>query len=121
VACISVLRYVHAVIVGAGYVDRAVLIGSVEWFLSTQRKDGSWGYYNIATAEETAYALQALLIWKRNGGKVPRIALEKGISWLKENKEEPYPALWICKALYSPELIIRSTIYSALLLGEELL
>ena len=110
----------HAIIVGAGYLPDESLQSAANWIISTQRSDGSWGYYSASTAEETSYALQALLIWKRNGGNTPKENIKKGLQWLEEHSAPPYQPLWICKTLYAPELIIRSTISSALLLGEEL-
>jgi halimadienyl-diphosphate synthase len=42
--------------VGTGAAGRAV-----DWILSSQRPDGLWGLWE-GTAEETAYALQTLLL-----------------------------------------------------------
>ena len=107
----------HAIIAAAGYADW--LIGSAtDWMLATQGLDGAWGYYG-PTAEETAYCLQALSIWKRNGYPVPDSALERGAAWLKEHAEPPYPPFWVGKCLYSPELVIRSAVLSALMLVEQ--
>jgi len=57
------------VIAAAGYAD-ALVDNAAYWIIETQNEDGSWGYY-ISTAEETAYCLQALVIWKRSGHPVP--------------------------------------------------
>jgi halimadienyl-diphosphate synthase len=38
---------------------------TVDWILHTQRDDGSWGFFEEGTAEETAYALTALLHYHR--------------------------------------------------------
>jgi halimadienyl-diphosphate synthase len=109
----------HAIIAGVGYVDWLVE-DAVYWVLMTQNSDGSWGYYN-STAEETAYCLQALAIWKRNGHSVPDDVLERGAAWLAEHAESPYPPLWIGKCLYCPELVVRSAVLSALMLVEQVL
>ncbi len=90
---------------------------SVEWLLKTQNTDGSWGMY-LPTAEETAYALQALSIWNEKAARVPRGALRNGARWLRENIDQPYPPLWIGKCLYSPSLVIRSAALSALALAQ---
>ena len=107
----------HAIITCAGYVND-LAEPSVQWLLQTQRADGSWGY-QFATAEETSYCLQALCVWKRHGGTVPKIALQKAAAWLRDHMDPPYPQLWIGKGLYTPELIVRSAILSALLLSEK--
>jgi len=104
----------HAVIAAAGYCDE--LLGeAVTWILDTQNADGSWGYY-MPTAEETAYCLQALVTCKRQGHRVPDDALKCGAMWLARHKDSPYPPLWVGKCLYSPTLVIRSAILSALAL-----
>jgi len=108
----------HAVISAAGFADDLVY-NAIEWIIETQKNDGSWGYY-IPTAEETAYCLQALFIWQRHGGQVPKDVLKRGIDWLSDHSEPPYPPLWISKCLYIPELIVRSAILSALALGSDI-
>lgn len=113
----------HAVIASAGYTDELV-INAVEWILNTQNDDGSWGYYdNTPSAEETAYCLQALVMWKRLGNgdiEIPLDVLKRGADWLKTHMDDPYPWLWIGKSLYCPELVVESAILSALLLVEQL-
>jgi halimadienyl-diphosphate synthase len=108
----------HAVIACAGYDDKLVA-PSVDWILETQYQDGAWGYYG-STAEETAYALQALVFWRRLGHNIPLAVIKRGADWLGQHIEPPYPPLWIGKCLYCPELVIRSAILSALILvGQE--
>jgi halimadienyl-diphosphate synthase len=107
----------HAVSACAGYADDLV-DSAVRWIVETQNVDGSWGYY-APTAEETAYCLQALAVWKRQGGPVSNGALKRGADWLAEHADPPYPPLWIGKCLYCPELVIRSAILSALALAQE--
>jgi halimadienyl-diphosphate synthase len=106
----------HAIIGCAGYKNELVTT-AVDWILKTQNKDGSWGYY-LPTAEETAYCLQALAIWKRQGGQVSLDNLKRGAAWLVDHTEAPYPMLWIGKCLYCPELVVYSSILSALMLVE---
>jgi halimadienyl-diphosphate synthase len=107
----------HAIIVCAGYADHLVS-QPVDWILQTQNNDGAWGY-QFTTAEETAYCIQALKIWQKNGGKIPSAIINNAIAWLKDHAEPSYPPLWIGKGLYAPNLIVRSTILSALALAEE--
>ncbi|PKN91763.1 MAG: cyclase [Chloroflexi bacterium HGW-Chloroflexi-6] len=104
----------HLIITCAGFADEFA-VKAVNWMCETQKSNGSWGYY-MSTTEETAYCLQALAIWEKSGGKVPKPVLERGAKWLTENMDMPYPALWIGKCLYSPDLVIRSSIISALML-----
>ena len=106
----------HAVMACAGFEDELV-VETVDWILKTQNRDGSWGTY-IPTAEETAYALQALWVWNEKAAKVPRSAFKNGARWLHEHLDQPYPPLWIGKCLYNPRLVIHSAVISALSLVE---
>ena len=107
----------HAIIAAESIADNLVE-KAIDWILETQNHDGSWGYY-VPTAEETAYCLQALIIWKRSGKNVPNDPIQRGLDWLQNHMDPPYPPLWIGKSLYSPELVVRSAILSALTLGLE--
>lgn len=107
----------HAIIASAG-VDNELVGESVEWVLKTQNANGSWGTY-LPTAEETAYAMQALWIWDQNVASVPKAVLKNGARWLRENMDKAYPPLWIGKCLYSPNLVIRSAVISALAMVEQ--
>ncbi len=107
----------HAIIASAGY-DNNLVGDAIYWILATQNEDGSWGYY-MPTAEETAYCLQALSVWKQHGGKVPANVLRRGRAWLLGHAEPPYPPLWIGKSLYCPILVVRSAVLSALALTQE--
>ncbi|HLO16690.1 MAG TPA: hypothetical protein VK206_17785 [Anaerolineales bacterium] len=106
----------HAIIAGARFANDLVE-DSIKWILQTQNKDGSWGTY-LPTAEETAYAIQALWFWNENVARVPKSALRNGARWLKEHMNEPYPPLWIGKCLYNPSLVIRSAVITALALAQ---
>jgi halimadienyl-diphosphate synthase len=108
----------HLVILARGY-DDSLCQESVDWILRTQKSDGSWGFYKFSTAEETAYCLQALIIWERHGGKIRKGAIEQAKVWLSHNYKAPYPPLWIDKSLYCPETLVRASILSALALAEE--
>lgn len=102
----------HAVVACAGYAPELVE-PTVAWLLETQRENGSWGFY-FSTAEETAYSIQALSVWRTHNEDAVRQPLKLGARWLEEHREPPYPALWIGKCLYLPELVVRSAICSAL-------
>lgn len=103
----------HAII-SAHALDNVLSQDAISWLIETQNQDGSWGYYEVPTSEESAYCLQALLYWQKMGGEVPRQVIEKGRNWLAEHQAPPYPPLWIGKGLYSPEHVIRSAILSVL-------
>jgi halimadienyl-diphosphate synthase len=107
----------HAIIACAGYAN-SLVENSIDWITSTQRTDGSWGQH-ISTAEETAYALQALNVWKQNGRKISPEIIKKGTKWLEAHNEPPYPPLWIGKGLYCPLNVVQSAIISALHLSME--
>lgn len=105
----------HAIIACAGFADE-IAQPSVDWILQTQKLDGSWGS-QFPSAEETAYCIQALQIWRQHGGRVDNEAIRRGAAWLQGNSEPPYPPLWIGKGLYAPDLVVRSAILSALLIA----
>lgn len=104
----------HAIIVCSGFAN-SLVSKSVEWILQTQNSDGSWGY-QFPTAEETAYCIQALIIWREYSANVPSDVIKNAVTWLKDHTDPPFPPLWMGKGLYTPELIVRSTILSALAL-----
>lgn len=91
---------------------------AADWILYTQNLDGSWGFY-LPTAEETAYALQGLVMWRRAGYPVPKETIERGAMWLQNHIDPPYPMLWIGKCLYSPDNVVTGAILSALELAEQ--
>jgi halimadienyl-diphosphate synthase len=107
----------HAIIACAGF-ENDLVSDSVNWLLHSQNANGSWGTY-IPTAEETAYALQALWTWNQKVAKIPKATFRNGVRWLEEHLEPPYPPLWIGKCLYNPSLVIRSAVISALTLAHQ--
>jgi halimadienyl-diphosphate synthase len=102
----------HAIIACAGFANDLVA-ESVEWILTSQNANGSWGTY-IPTAEETAYAIQALWSWNEKVARIPKAVFRNGARWLQEHLDQFYPPLWIGKCLYNPRLVIRSAVISAL-------
>ncbi len=98
----------------AGAVDRAV-----DWVLGGQRADGSWGRWE-GTAEETAYALQTLLLTgaARRGRGRGRQAVERGYRRLLEIRDRDAPPLWVDKDLYLPTVIVRAAVLGALHLAQ---
>ncbi|MBW8485071.1 hypothetical protein K1Y72_21995 [Actinomadura sp. PM05-2] len=93
--------------------------GAVErarrWVLDTQRPDGSWGHWQ-GTAEETAYAVQILLM---TGGPDPactdaaRRAAPVLAAALDGDGTDGAPAMWHDKDLYRPTAIVRAAVVAA--------
>lgn len=94
---------------------------TIDWLLHTQRTDGSWGFYDHGTVEETAYVLTALLYFNQHE-KVKREVLQRAADFIASNHKGPdsdYPEMWIGKCLYTPHDVVRSAVLSALILFEE--
>jgi len=97
---------------------------SIDWLLHTQRADGSWGYFGQGTAEETAYAVLALLHYHRQVKAISVEALRRAGDYLHSmvrETEYKHPELWIAKTLYTPESIVGAAILAAAILYEETL
>jgi halimadienyl-diphosphate synthase len=104
-----------------GTLARACL-PSIEWILHTQHDNGAWGHFQIGTAEETAYALIALLHYHRRERFADVSILQRAAEYLVsqvDNPMESLPPLYIGKVLYAPREIVRATILAALILYEE--
>lgn len=96
---------------------------AVGWVLDTQRADGSWGQWG-GTAEETAYALQILLLTRPpHAGRAGedraearrREAVARGRAYLARSAGRAAdPPLWIDKDLYRPVAVVRAAVLSAL-------
>ncbi len=87
--------------------------GAVDWVLGTQRRDGSWGRWG-GTAEETAYALQTLLLAGTAREERWREAVERGYRHLLAARDDEAPSLWVDKDLYLPVAIVRAAVLGAL-------
>ncbi|HEX3629886.1 MAG TPA: hypothetical protein VHW91_05420, partial [Candidatus Dormibacteraeota bacterium] len=83
------------------------------WFLKSQREDGSWGWFDRGTAEETAYAVQALMLAPEALQVRLAAPLHKAAQYLNETEDEPVTPMWIGKTLYGPAQVIRSAVLSA--------
>jgi halimadienyl-diphosphate synthase len=104
---------------------RATSDAVVNWIAESQNPNGSWGWENRqGTLEETAYALQALMVYAQTYGWLDDMLLvaKAGADYLRR-EYRPYvweeDTLWIAKTRYSPLLVVRSTVLSALLMAEE--
>jgi hypothetical protein len=95
--------------------DDELIQPSVRWISRTQREDGGWGFCGTSTAEETAYAMQALLTWRREDGDVDPEQLAAGARYLWAHIDDrDFPALWIGKGLYTPLRVVRAAVQAAL-------
>jgi halimadienyl-diphosphate synthase len=112
----------HAIII-AQSIDDEICQAAVQWLLETQKQDGSWGFYGVSTAEETAYSLQALAWWEISGKKslIQKTAIKSATDWLMAHTSPPFAPLWIGKALYCPEKVVESAILSGLMLAKQIL
>jgi halimadienyl-diphosphate synthase len=106
----------HAIIACADYANE-IVTAAVDWLIKTQKQDGAWGIFG-PTAEETAYALQALWLWDQKVSHIPKNSLHDGRRWLVEHQDYDYDPLWIGKCLYSPKLVIDSAVITAMKLTE---
>jgi halimadienyl-diphosphate synthase len=97
-----------------------VVAGAVDWVLATQRGDGSWGRWE-GTAEETAYALQTLLLADVAGQDRWWDAVDRGYHRLLDLRNREAPPLWVDKDLYLPQAIVRAAVLSALHLARHAL
>lgn len=110
----------HAVITCLNFHPRQEFVtNAIRWLIESQRPAGNWGIYG-GSQEETAYALQALVLAHMAGVTVDKKILQRGLTSLEESyHEKQYPALWIGKCLYAPDLVIRSAILSAIVLARK--
>jgi halimadienyl-diphosphate synthase len=107
------------IVIACKKLDPDICQQAINWIIRTQKNDGSWGYFGSSTAEETAYALQALKIWEQSNHSVDKNIISTAVQWLELHSHSPYPKLWISKALYCPTLVVESVILSALALCKE--
>lgn len=102
-----------------GAESRAAVRGAARWVLGSQRADGSWGRWE-GTAEETAYALQTLLLAGDSLGEERRAAaVRRGHRYLlgavtEDGGPVDAPPLWHDKDLYCPETVVRAVVLGAL-------
>lgn len=88
---------------------------TIQWLLKHQRKNGSWGWKNSGSCEETAYIIQALCYYhKYHPQKQIHQALSKAKEYMdKESNIYKYPEMWTGKVLYCPQKVVSSAIQSS--------
>ncbi|XVQ11935.1 prenyltransferase/squalene oxidase repeat-containing protein [Spirillospora sp. CA-255316] len=107
---------------------------AVRWVIDSQRADGSWGRWD-GTVEETAYAVQLLLLVRSGSGEGMRAASRGGAFLRSALVAEGVPApgqeigliptnykkvpLWHDKDTYFPDAIVRAITLGALRLLQE--
>nr|WP_260408014.1 prenyltransferase/squalene oxidase repeat-containing protein [Planomonospora venezuelensis] len=104
-----------------GEESAGAVAAAVDWVLGTRRPDGSWGRWE-GTAEETAYALQTLLLAgaPREGRWME--AVDRGYRRLLDLRAGGAPPpLWVDKDLYLPVAIVRAAILGAIHLARRAL
>lgn len=104
-----------------GTESRPAVERAIDWVLETQLPDGSWGVWG-GTAEETAYALQVLLLPRAvtsaaRRGPEAALAVSRGAAFLRRalpRLETDNPPMWHDKDLYLPLAIVRAATLAAL-------
>ena len=105
-------------VISAGNHFPELVASTHHWLHHAQYTSGGWGYYG-PTAEETAYALQALFALQEQGHAVSQDVLSRGVKWLASHDGQHHPHLWVGKCLYSPYNVIESSILSALMISHQ--
>ncbi|WP_242608903.1 prenyltransferase/squalene oxidase repeat-containing protein [Actinomadura formosensis] len=100
--------------------ESAAAVGAARrWVLEAQRPDGSWGRWG-GTSEETAYAVQLLLLTGAVPAPAVRDAVDRAVPRLlrsltgADGGDFGEPALWHDKDLYRPSAIVRAGVLAAL-------
>lgn len=87
---------------------------ALTWVLTTQRDDGSWGMWE-GTIEETAYAIQILLMAAGPDDRDVDSTAARGCRYLVDSIGlRNYRALWIGKDAYLPVAVIRCAVLEAI-------
>ncbi|MGC1121627.1 MAG: hypothetical protein WBA22_11095 [Candidatus Methanofastidiosia archaeon] len=101
-------------------IDQSLAEKAVDWILNSQNENGTWGV-NSGTAEETSYALQALMYYHSHVDRIDLERLSKSFSFLGQQRFDTVSldaaGLWIGKVLYTPIQALWSSIVSAQLMG----
>lgn len=87
----------------------------ITWLLHTQREDGSWGYFDRGTREETALAVLTLMHYHDLVQEINPDIIHRAMEYLEgaEEKNLPFEELYIGKVLYAPIDVIKALLFSA--------
>jgi hypothetical protein len=103
----------RAVSAFAGWDDR-IALRCVTLLLENQRPDGGWGWFRRSTLEETAYCVIALCHAFERGLLKEDTPLVRAAGFLQANADrEAVERLWIGKALYRPEGLLKASLFAA--------
>jgi halimadienyl-diphosphate synthase len=83
------------------------------WLRDSQREDGSWGWFSRGTPEETAYAVQALMLAPAELRAGLTEQFDRAAAYLNETDGEAVIPMWVGKTLYGPAQVVRSAVLSA--------
>ncbi|MFD7170018.1 hypothetical protein [Streptomyces violascens] len=109
------------VVPGLSQVAPQTLSGTWHWLLDTQRPDGSWGT-GPGRPEETAWAVLALDSLAPHFGPVPTSTHQASHQFLATClDQEEHAELWVGKALYLPQAVVKSAVLAAYVLSTRLL
>jgi halimadienyl-diphosphate synthase len=86
---------------------------ALAWLTRAQRSDGSWGWYEHGTAEETAYAVQAWLAAPAHLREGLSINLDAAATYLEESEGVRHSELWIAKTMFAPLTVIDAAVLGA--------
>jgi halimadienyl-diphosphate synthase len=106
------------------FAARPLITRTAEWLRQTQNRDGSWGFYGQATAEETAYAVLGLAALRTELDRQRCLAgaryLDAVMAAPPASEEACFPPMWIDKCLYRPTLVVRAAIVAAQALSKRI-
>jgi len=93
---------------------------ALEWIRHTQRGDGSWGFYDQPSLEETAYGLLALAGQPGELSAADRRRCAAALRRLDTSARvegrmdaDAFPPLWVDKCLYVPPLVVHAAVEAA--------
>ena len=88
---------------------------AIRWIIKTRRPNGLWGM-GKGTAEETSYALMALMAFHKNVAPLNQSMFQRAQKRLEQRiNDKQFPELWIGKALFAENAIAKITILTTLL------
>ncbi|MEO3869903.1 prenyltransferase/squalene oxidase repeat-containing protein [Nonomuraea sp. B12E4] len=95
-----------------GSASEQAVRAAAEWVLRTQREDGSWGRWQ-GTTEETAYAMQTLLLTQGRTDPRRLSAADRGYDHMTRSTGREHPPLWLDKDLYVPLAVARAAVIAS--------